>query len=318
LGLLVLAAIVLAGCAGSEGPAGPQGEQGPPGEPGATTCTDCHDSTTTILGIQGQWATSAHGSGTSYARGTRSSCAGCHAGEGFTAMVDAGLDWDTVETGVARPTRQTCRTCHEIHTTYTDSDWALTTTDAVTLIALGETFDGGDGNLCANCHQPRRAMDEAVDGMVEVGDHWGPHHGVEAAVLLGVGGTGVDGSPGAHATMVADTCVSCHVGEGKNHTFAPAVTACTGCHADAEDFDINGTQTEVEELLAELEGLLEAKGMLLDGEPVEGDGVYYAEADAKALWNYILIALEDGSDGVHNPTYVKALLEASIEWLQAE
>jgi hypothetical protein len=89
-------------------------------------------------------------------------------------MIDAGLDWDTVETGVTRPTRQTCRTCHEIHTTYTDADWALATTDAVALIASGETFDGGEGNLCATCHQARRQIGEAVDGMVEIGSHWGP------------------------------------------------------------------------------------------------------------------------------------------------
>ena len=215
------------------------------------------------------------------------------------------------------PTRQDCRACHEIHTTYTGDDWALATTDTVTLVASGEVFDGGLGNLCANCHQPRGEINEAVEGMVEVGDHWGPHHGVEAAILLGVGGVGVEGSPGAHATMAVDTCVTCHVGDDYDHTFEPSVSACARCHIDATDFDVNGLQTEIEGLIEELGGLLEAKGMLLDGEPVEGDGIFYPEADAMALWNYIFIALEDGSNGVHNPTYIKALLEASIDALQA-
>jgi hypothetical protein len=42
----------------------------------------------------------------------------------------------------------------------------------------------------------------------------------------------------------------------------------------------------------------------------------YPEAEAAALWNYILIAIEDGSHGVHNPAYTKALLQASIDALK--
>jgi hypothetical protein len=313
IGLLALTALLLAGCAGPEGPAGPAGEQGPPGEPGATTCTDCHDSTTTIIAAQGQWAESGHGMGDSYLRGTRNSCAGCHAGEGFTAAVAAGIGPDAVESGVTNPTRQTCRTCHEVHTTYTDADWALTTTDAVTLYASGVEFDGGKGNLCANCHQPRRGIAEAVDGQIEItSSHWGPHHGPQSTMLLGIGGAGVEGSPSAHGTMVADTCVSCHVRDTYDHTFEPDVAACTGCHADIEDFDLNGLQTEVAEMLDELEELLEAAGSLHDGHPVEG---FYSEAVASATWNWIYISLEDSSLGVHNPTYTKAMLQAALDAL---
>ncbi len=86
-----------------------------------------------------------------------------------------------------------------------------------------------------------------------------------------------------------------------------------GCHADAENFVINGLQTEVDALIAEVTELLEAKGLQHDGHPVVG---FYPEAEAGALWNYIMIQVEDGSKGVHNPAYTKALLEASIEALQ--
>jgi hypothetical protein len=64
----------------------------------------------------------------------------------------------------------------------------------------------------------------------------------------------------------------------------------------------------------ELGELLVAK-VLLDeeGHPVVGT---YPTAEASALWNYIMLEIEDGSLGVHNPDYTKALLEASVAALQ--
>jgi hypothetical protein len=189
----------------------------------------------------------------------------------------------------------------------------LTTTDAVTLYAFEDaTYDGGSGNLCANCHQPRRLMGVADDGTVDWNStHYGPHHGPQSSMLLGIGGEGAEGSPAAHYSMVQDTCVACHVGENDNHAFEPSVTACLACHADAEDFDINGTQTEVAAMLEELKAALVAKGMLDEEADEAIVGVYPAE-EATALWNYIYIAHEDKSMGVHNPSYTRALLEASL------
>jgi len=81
-----------------------------------------------------------------------------------------------------------------------------------------------------------------------------------------------------------------------------------------ENFDINGTQTEVEGLLAELEEALKAAGMMdEEGEVITGE---YPEAQAAAMWNFVYIAHEDKSLGVHNPNYTKALLESSLEALQ--
>lgn len=283
-----------------------------------TDCMSCHNDTTLITGKQTAWSESMHGTGEAYGRGTSRSCAGCHSGGGFSAMVAAGLTPDTVEAGDPEPTRQDCRACHQVHTSYSTADWALETTAPVALYALdGATFDGGKGNLCANCHQPRRAIAAAdADGNIAVtSTHWGPHHGPQSAMLLGIGGAGgVEGEPSDHAMVVPDTCVSCHLGLNAGHTFEPAVATCVFCHEDAEDFDIGGVQTEVEDLIAQVGDLLKAKGLLDDeGHPVVGT---YPAAEASALWNYILIAIEDGSHGVHNPAYTKALLQAALEALQ--
>jgi len=280
-------------------------------------CAACHNDTTIITGKDAAWAESTHGTGEAYLRGTSAGCAGCHSGGGFSDMVAAGLTPDTVEAGDPNPTRQDCRACHNIHTTYTGDDWSLETTDPVDLFAFeGVTFDGGKGNLCANCHQPRRVI-EAVDGMVDWNStHYGPHHGPQSAVLMGVGGAGdVEGKESPHVRWTDDTCVTCHL-VNNNHSFEPNVNACLECHDDAESFDIEGVQTQVDGLLAELQEALVAKGMLdEEGEPVVG---MYPEADASALWNYIMIAVEDGSHGVHNPDYTIDLLEASIAALSME
>jgi hypothetical protein len=281
-------------------------------------CTACHNDTTLITGKQTAWSTSVHGTGTDYLRGTSASCAGCHSGGGFSAMISAGLTPDTVKAGDPNPTRQDCRACHQIHVSYTSTDWALETTAPVKLYALeGATYDGGKGNLCANCHQPRETIGAAdPNGMVSVSStHWGPHHGPQSAMLLGVGGAGdVAGRPSAHYALARDTCVTCHLGKDSNHTFTPVLSACQTCHTDAKNFDIDSVQTEVTALITQVGDLLVAKGLLdEDGHAVVGD---YPAAEAAALWNYIYISHEDKSLGVHNPDYTKALLNAAIEALQ--
>jgi hypothetical protein len=321
LGTLIMVAVVMTACgAGEPGPQGPAGPAGPQGEPGAPalatdlTCTECHNDTTLITGKKAAWNDSIHGSGEAFVRGSSNSCAGCHSGGAFSEMIAAGLRPDQVESGDPNPTHQDCRTCHQIHTTYTGDDWALETEAPVTFFAYeGVTFDGGKGNLCANCHQPRRAF-SSENGQVDWNSvHYGPHHGPHSAMLLGIAGAGVEGKPSAHATLVENTCVTCHVGENDDHSFEPNISACQTCHADAENFDINGVQTEIAGMIEELKEALIAKGMLTEeDEPVVG---VYPEAQAAALWNYVTIAHEDRSMGVHNPSYVNALIEYSLEAL---
>jgi len=324
-GMLALAALLVASCAAGEGPTGPQGPQGPPGPQGDSgpsveasaadlSCTECHNDEPLILSKRLQWDQSVHATGGNYTRGTSASCTGCHSSEGFSARVVAGLDPDEVEEGVASPSPQNCRTCHQIHTTYTGADFALETTDPVVLYESGETFDMGLGNLCANCHQPRRGFPEAVDGQVEVtSTHWGPHHGMEAAFFLGVGGALVESSPSAHYSVVAEGCPACHMGDEREHTMEADVDRCQACHVDLESFDRNGVQTEIKDAFAEVEALRLAKRLIdEDGHPVLGT---YPEAEAAALWNYIIF-YEDTSWGVHNSGFARALLEQALGALE--
>ncbi len=149
---------------------------------------------------------------------------------------------------------------------------------------------------------------------------FGTHHGVEAQMLLGEGGLGIAGSASVHY-QVADTCVTCHMGENRNHTFEPDLANCQSCHADLDTFDRNGVQTEIQGLLDQIGPLLVEAGIAYTEESVGEDGVihigyrsnpgtYPAEV-AEAMWNFMFVR-EDQSRGVHNPPFARALLEYAL------
>ena len=316
-GLLMLASLAMMGCEGKAGPAGPAG---PLADASGLTCTACHESGNLITAKQAAWSESGHGTGTAYSRGSSASCAGCHSGAAAEARITAGMGPNEVTAGDPSPTRQDCRTCHKIHTTFTEADFALTSTAAVPLyaIAAGATYDGGAGNLCVECHQPRREFPAAVDGVITgITSHWGPHHGPQSAMLLGVAGAGVTGSSSTHYRIVEDTCVLCHMGEDKDHHYEAEVANCVACHADADNFDINGVQTEVEAMVDELGEKLLAAG-LINENSADGHAIVTEapEAQATALYNWIYVSHEDGSKGVHNPDYTKALLQKGLDEMQ--
>jgi hypothetical protein len=256
-----------------------------------------------------------HGTGESFIRGEGTDCAGCHGTEGAKARINAGLPpHDESVVDVVNVSPFDCRTCHNIHTTYTRDDFSLTGGgQPVVLEKTGGTFDGGVGNLCANCHQIRNGPPTATGGNVEVtSSRFGTHHGVEAAMLLGEGGLGVSGSPSTHYKTVENTCVACHMGDEADHTYQPDVARCQACHTDVENFDVNGVQTEITAMVDELTALFVEQGML-DAET----GLWivpatYPEAVAGAMWNYKFV-VEDQSMGVHNSAYTRALLEAALE-----
>ncbi len=156
--------------------------------------------------------------------------------------------------------------------------------------------------------------------------HYGPHHGSQANLVQGVGFSEIAGSAsypeaGSHPHAVLG-CTGCHMedyvdGMG-GHTFNPNIASCTECHSGAEDFDVGGGQEEIADLLEELRDLLVAAEVI---EWVEEDEAYepvvavHGLDESMAFFNWIGIE-EDRSLGVHNPTYIKALLENSIAAVQ--
>lgn len=330
ISLVVFAGLILAACAGPQGEPGPPGPQGPAGSAGPAgpagevmttdlSCTECHNDTTLLFSKQAQfYRHSVHGTGEAFVRGASGSCAGCHGSEGPKARISAGLaPHDESVEGVTNVSPYNCRTCHNIHNTYTKDDFSLIGGEqAVKLEYTDGTFDGGKGNLCANCHQIRNEKPEVADGNIDVSSsRFGTHHGAESQMLLGEGGLGdVSGSPSTHYQMVENTCVGCHMGDERNHTFEPDVARCQACHADAEDFDMNSAQTEVKVMFDELTELFNEQGYI---DPENGRWVVgiYPEEIANAMWNYKFVE-EDQSMGVHNPAYTKALLQYALDVLR--
>ncbi len=191
------------------------------------------------------------------------------------------------------------------------------------------TYDLGSSNLCAECHQIRNELPVAdADGNIAVETtRFGPHHGVEAQMLLGEGGLLVSGGVAEHYEDVEDGCVGCHMGgvyapdpAGEptyNHTWEPRVDNCVECHEGLETFDLENAQTEVQALLDQIQPLLIDAG-IMDSDPEREnrsvEGVYPAEI-AAAMWNYMFV-LEDQSLGVHNTLFAKLLLQQALEALQ--
>lgn len=325
----IIAIIALAGCTGetgptgATGPTGPTGATGPPGEDAIVACQACHNAGTGLKVKQLQYSNSGHAAGLTWAyAGGRDNCTSCHSSEGFTTWLAAGgATSDTVAAENTTPIN--CRTCHEIHTTYTGADFALTATAPVTMITdATKTYDMGASNLCASCHQARTAPPAVGVGTSEVtSSHYGPHHGPQANVLLGTGGYSdpgearPQGEASPHYTQTGDGCVTCHMGDGAGiddggHTFTPTLASCQSCHEGLDTFDRHDVQTEIQALYDELEELLRDIG-ILEGEHSSVPGTY-TEAQVAAFFNWKIVQ-EDGSMGVHNSYYLKQLLEYGID-----
>lgn len=326
------------GSAGSQGPAGPAGPAGPTGPAGQDAnenCTQCHTNNSELLARQIQYQASAHYVNGNFER-NGASCARCHTNEGFLELVETG----TVAADVNNPSPPNCRTCHQIHTTYTDTDYALTTTSPVELMfPAGETVDlGPKGNLCGTCHQARDVSPVPVIGGDDVtitASRYGVHYSPVANIMGGTGLFEFSGSApvtgGAMAHGRTDVgCPTCHMAtaygkQSGGHTLKMAydyhgsmvdnVAGCLECHSAAlEDFSFLGTQATVQAKLDELETLLQAKGILSPGGHYANKGTYSADVTA-AFLNWFTV-LEDKSMGIHNPRYVINVLTNTIETIK--
>jgi hypothetical protein len=97
-----------------------------------------------------------------------------------------------------------------------------------------------------------------------------------------------------------------------DHTFHATTTACTGCHPGLTNFDFNGGQTAISNLMGQIEAHFGATGDQLS------DTVWNAQLTARereAVYAYLYVK-NDGSRGVHNPNYARTLLQNALHYLQ--
>ncbi|MEJ2594403.1 MAG: ammonia-forming cytochrome c nitrite reductase subunit c552 [bacterium] len=189
-----------------------------------------------------------------------------------------------------------------------------------------------------------------------ISTHFGPHYSCQSNVLGGFGAYELAGSMdygnGTHAhTNIENACTNCHMGfstangtGGHNMAIdAPGDLEymCAGCHSDPEttyttyykavfetvDHDADPPVLNPNSLYAKLGDLLTDYGVYtkevdsVDGHP---DAVHYNinsgleinGALTAALFNH-MYAYEDHSHGIHNPKYVRALLQNSFETVDA-
>lgn len=355
----VIGLAMMSGCEGPAGPAGPAGADGTDGTNGTNgtdgtdgvdgniTCLVCHSADNPQAKLE-QFNQSVHAAGqiaVDYAGG-RSYCAECHSSEGFIEFARNG---DVAE-NISDPSAWECKTCHSIHTTFEQADYALRLADPIEFIFDPTVVvDFANSNLCANCHQTRRAEPNVTnpgDSFNITSTHYGPHNGPQSNVLYGTGFAEIAGNvsyPTAGGGSHMDPegrCTGCHMYEYGNgqggHTFNPALDACNDCHGATEtDFNYGGVQTEVEGLLEDLKVLLEGRGVIVLGteevyelNPETGviELVVYTEGyhpvvgmhsmiEAQCFFNWFGLE-KDHSLGAHNPKYVKALLQNSIKAME--
>jgi hypothetical protein len=98
--------------------------------------------------------------------------------------------------------------------------------------------------------------------------------------------------------------------------------ACASCHGSLQNFDVNGAQTEIEEMLVVLADLLPK----VEGNPTAVAPLYnpgsrgsatreMTGAEINAAWNYLFVE-EDLSEGVHNFVYARKLLADATKSLK--
>ncbi|MBT8401661.1 MAG: T9SS type A sorting domain-containing protein [Rhodothermia bacterium] len=292
-----------------------------------------------------QWKESAHALGTTFARGTRSSCASCHSGWGFIDQhQDKSIGAPDYYSEDLPAQNITCAVCHDPHKTTIEGDHQLRTIADFTLVNGVTVTRGGTGKLCMSCHQARREANEYVEGF-SGGTFRGAHHSVQTDVLFGQNAFtfGQVIANSTHNAALENACASCHMypspaaGEPGadqigDHTFAVTVddgvtrvdntAACVQCHGQLDSFadfvsrnDDDGDGT-IEGVQDEVHGLLEEVAMLLPpvGSPdiLAGNDPFWADPAnllyRKAFWNYLMME-EEGSFGVHNYQFSVGILK---------
>ncbi len=303
-------------------------------------CNQCHDDPP--YHPQGaEWNNSVHAVTTTDPAGN-ATCVGCHTGTGFIARMSGQTITDTSYHPID------CYTCHEPHglTTPTTATHLIRNMQSATLADGTKVTTAGEGILCMQCHQSRLAA-SAVPSTAGSA-HFGPHEGPQADMLMGTNGFtyGQSIPSSAHQYVVTNTCIGCHMQtvastdpaflNAGDHTFSttysptgkPAedlVAACQACHGPEVTtfnfplFDyvgngnIQGVQTEMQELLDELSAMLPPNNSPKTSLSIDST---WTTPQLEAAYNWLFVT-NDGSKGIHNMAYAVGLIKGSIANLQA-
>jgi hypothetical protein len=341
---LAVAGIMFTSCEGPMGPAGTDGTNGTNGIDASASCVLCHNNDATIELKLAQWGESMHATGGNapYASNIAVSCVQCHTSQGFLEYVAEGSSASlTVPT---EPMQINCYTCHEIHSTFTEDDWNLTSPGAkildVQYAGADVTWDKGTSNQCASCHQAFPISPAPVEDGPDfeiTNNRMGTHHGPMANLILGKTAFELTGTafPTSNYHSTTDGCVTCHMStpygyqagghnmglEYDSHgTTKMLYTGCADCHdvttagpsygTLAFDAKIAAVHADIEAKLEELAAQLAEAGVYNASTGLANKGTFDANA-VYAYINYNMIE-EDRSLGVHNPAYTKVLLDNSI------
>jgi predicted CXXCH cytochrome family protein len=272
-------------------------------------CVVCHDSDPNST-LFHEWSHSSHAFSlsTPQKRETKNQpgCSLCHVTQRY---------WETIlnKKGEGGPytheTGITCSTCHDPH----DS------TGKDSLLRVGKA-----DNVCTGCH------DQIV---INEGFFFMAHP--NGSVVKGTAGVSITGEviPSGKHSQVKKNCVGCHMAKPSSlhkggiggHTFRvlskdkenPILNtkACLDCHKTMDLNLLKSSQEEIKKLLKTLADLLPQKENRKKPKLPKDESL--SEIQAKASFNYYVI-LADNTYGLHNPGYVKKLLETSIEALKTE
>ena len=267
----------------------------------------------------------------------RSNCWNCHIGEAFIKLWDA--DWADREVPHLA-SQVTCGTCHDPHLWSEENPQQIRTLADFVLPYGSEEFpDGytvtgwGKGQLCGQCHHSRSNRTSLMNTINNGNQRAYPHYSPQADMVAGRGSYEIPGftydrgnQHDFSAAPMNNVCVSCHMRtlatpyEHTNHNFHPEVESCFGCHGTPVNFDINGKQTEIQNLMDQLAQMLPTHEQGEDGHwTISADtrdttNVWVTRElrEAAYAWQFVD---HDATLGVHNYNYAYDLLTNAIEYL---
>jgi hypothetical protein len=321
----------------------------------AKVCGGCH--TDAHHPTYDEWETSAHGElnpelvapFTAGDTNRMNSCGPCHGGAVRMAL----LKRQPLPKGAAADLGVVCVTCHEPHgdstntaslrnPVFSTNDYTYVTSGAFSTQYVARV------QICAQCHNSRGATWTSTSRP--------PHHSPQYNMLLGTVGQLVSGQtpyrPAAHATMITNQCVGCHLHTAPYVSEAqPAVTghsfgvtsyaSCLQCHPLPEGL-MQLTASVITNQIQQVKAALDywalnkaplalrtkygtraweytTPGSLSPGGsgPTSGEQALIPVYLQKARFN-LYVVLYDGSSGAHNARFASTLLDSAMNWVQAE